>query len=149
MLRGFISYSHEDRLECERLAAHLVPLRRLNLIDFWADKRIFPGADWAQNINEALEACDVMAVLVSVNSFQSLGVQHELKRALEREALGQCRVVPILLKSFMWRAWPELYQKQPFPEWNRFLDDWHPPDGGLYRTAQGFESLVQQMESQA
>ena len=143
MLKGFISYSHEDREECLQLAKHLDPLRELGLIDFWADQQIFPGSDWAKSIDEALDACEVMAVLVSVESYQASGVHYELKRALERERDGTCRVVPVLLKSFMWRAWKDLYRKQPFPEWNRFLDVWEPQDAGYLRTAERFGEFAE------
>ena len=146
MLKGFISYSHEDREACLRLADHLKPLRDLGIIDFWADQQIFPGSDWAQSIDEALESCHIMAVLVSVNSYQASGVKYELQQALQRTQNQQCHIIPVLLKSFMWEAWKDLYCRQPFPEWNRFLDDWEPQDAGYLKTAQRFRDFASKLQ---
>src|SRR5262249_23497458 len=52
----FISYSHADERECQRLEIHLKVLCRKNFIEPWHARCIPAGADWASEIDERLDA---------------------------------------------------------------------------------------------
>src|SRR5262245_5927462 len=67
----FISYSHRDEREKNRLLAHLGVLQREDLIDLWSDDRISAGADWKQEINEAMAQARVAILLISANFLTS------------------------------------------------------------------------------
>ncbi len=67
-LSVFISYAHEDELLRQQLEDHLSLLRRQGLVADWHDRQIMPGAAWAQEIDEHLEAASIILLLISASS---------------------------------------------------------------------------------
>ena len=61
----FISYSHANADVLDRLPIHLDPLKRLYGIQKWCDRDIMPGDNWEQQIETALNKCQVAVLLVS------------------------------------------------------------------------------------
>jgi hypothetical protein len=61
----FISYSNKDKREKDRLLVHLRFLERQGLISLWSDDRTGPGADWVQEISEAIVQARVGILLIS------------------------------------------------------------------------------------
>jgi hypothetical protein len=59
-LSVFISYSHVDEQAKVELLKHLEPLRRLNLIEAWHDRKIKPGEEWDKRISANLESADII-----------------------------------------------------------------------------------------
>lgn len=52
----FISYSHKDARFLDRLVEHLAYFERNNLLKVWSDKNITPGAQWREEIKQAIES---------------------------------------------------------------------------------------------
>lgn len=103
----FISYSHKDEELREQLEAHLSMLRRNGLLETWHDRMILPGMDCESEIDERLETCQLILLLVSADFVDSdYCYAKEMKRALERQQEGTARVVPILLRPFNWELAP-------------------------------------------
>src|SRR5881275_2311410 len=103
----FCSYAHEDESWLRKLETHLSLLKRQGLISLWHDRLIVPGTDWAHAIDMHLETASVILLLVSADFFASdycYGI--EMKRALEREAAEEARVVPILVRPADWTEAP-------------------------------------------
>ncbi|MFM7235508.1 MAG: toll/interleukin-1 receptor domain-containing protein [Cyanobium sp.] len=106
-VRLFISYSHKDQNLREALADHLASLQREGVIDVWHDRQISAGQDWAEAIDTNLEAADIVLCLVSAGFLASSYCGDiELKRALERHAAGDARVIPVILKPADWNNTP-------------------------------------------
>lgn len=104
-VRIFCSYSHRDEEALKALKTHLAEVRRQGRIDDWHDRKIQFGEDWAQAIDEALEAADLVLLLVSpdfLNSDYCNGV--ELKRALELVRTAKARIIPIYIRPAYWKG---------------------------------------------
>lgn len=107
MAKLVFSYSHADEELRNELEKHLMPLKRLGLIDTWHDRRITAGTELHGEINHHFEDCNVILLLVSpdfINSDYCYDV--EVKHALERHAKGEVRVIPVILKTCDWHDLP-------------------------------------------
>ena len=106
-VRLFYSYSHRDEKFRERLEVHLAALRRQELIAEWHDHRITAGREWKNEIDDNLDAADVILLLVSPDFLASdYAYNKEFKRALERHKSGKARIVPIILRYSDWQETP-------------------------------------------
>lgn len=85
----FVSYSREDRVYVDKLAAKL----RSEGIDVWYDDSIEHGERFDKVINERIDACHVYLVVMSRSSDQSHWVHGELGRARSRSK----PILPLLL----------------------------------------------------
>ncbi len=78
---------------------HLAPLQREGLIRAWHDRQITAGDDWQGQIDDRLQAADLILLLVSAPFLASdYCFDVETNRALERHALGEARVIPIIIR---------------------------------------------------
>lgn len=104
MLKIFISYSHKDEIYLEKLQTHLSPLIRNKLISIWHDRKIVPGSNWTNEINNELEKSDLILFLISADFIASdycFGV--EVKRALQKDKNKESVVIPIILRHCDWK----------------------------------------------
>lgn len=92
IMRGlFVSYSRLDRQFAVRLASALSDLG----IDVWLDIEDIPaGKRWSTAIQEGLDVCDVMVVVITPESMASRNVEDEWQYFLE---CGK-PIIPLLLK---------------------------------------------------
>ncbi len=95
--RIFLAFAHEDRAFRDALDKHLSALQRIGLIDNWHEYEIPVGGDWQRIDKERLNEADVILLLITkdfIASDYSYNVQ--MQRALERNAAGEARVIPIV-----------------------------------------------------
>ena len=88
--RLFISYSHADRPLAAELARHLAESQGLEV---WWDRALVAGVDWGDQIEQAMEASDLMIVLISPHSAYSSEVKLEWRYwldALRRRSSRSC-----------------------------------------------------------
>ena len=103
----FYSYSHKDEDLRDKLDTHLKILHRQNIISGWHDRAISAGTEWEDQINENLEAADIILLLVSADFIASdYCWGKELTRAIERHHAGEARVIPIILRPVDWTGAP-------------------------------------------
>lgn len=103
-LNIFISYSHHDESFKERLDTCLTRLKRDRIVEVWHDRRIDPGENWRAEIQQAMDACNVALLLVSIDFLASDFIDsNELSYLLERRKKDGIRVVPIILKPCSWK----------------------------------------------
>lgn len=107
MTKVFFSYSHKDEALRDQLETHLVQLQHQGLIDSWHDRRILPGDQFAQAIDGALEASDIILLLVSADFLASKYCYSiEMVKAMERHEAGYARVIPVILRDCDWHTAP-------------------------------------------
>lgn len=100
----FVSYSHKDEEEKDKLLSHLGVLGNANLIDVWSDDQIGAGADWEAEINQAINSAKVAILMVSVNFLNSKFIlQKEVPELLKRREKEGITIFPVIAKACAWR----------------------------------------------
>lgn len=99
----FLSYSHKDRRWLDDLLTHLKPYLRDGSISAWSDKQIQPGSRWFDDIQAALAATKVAALLVTPHFLASDFIhEHELSPLLKEAATKGVTIlwVPVRASSY-------------------------------------------------
>jgi hypothetical protein len=99
----FISYSHKDEIEKERLLSHLGVLRGAGLIALWNDDQIAGGSDWETDINDAVGKARVAVLLITANFLNSEFIlDKEVPAFLQRRKDEGLTVFPVIAKACAW-----------------------------------------------
>lgn len=139
----FIAYSRTDDDLRKELETHLSLLRRQKLIDTWFDGRINLSEEWNSGISQQLESAAVMLLLVSADFINSEYIWDvELRRAMERQAAGELRVIPILLRPCDWRTAP-FSKVQGLPRNFQPVTTWSNRDEAWVDVVRGLRSVVE------
>jgi hypothetical protein len=124
-LRLFLSYAHEDKRFCQKLETHLAGLKAKGAISPWYDGEIRAGAQWSEEIKHNLETSEIILLLISPDFIASeYCYGYEMKRALERHAEQEARVIPVLIRDV------DDWENQPFaklqvvPSGAKPVDNW-------------------------
>lgn len=122
----FISYSHRDERYREQLVTHLAGLRRQGVIADWHDRKIVPGEQWRDAIDQNLDAADCVLLLISADFLASdYCYSIEMQRTLEKHRQGRVLVIPVIVRPADWQHTPlgelEALPKdaKPVVEWAR------------------------------
>jgi len=103
----FISFSHKDEVLRAELDTHLKILRRLSIVDVWSDRCITAGDDWKGEIDAAIERANLILFLISADFVGSdYCWDVEMKRAIERADEGNTVIVPIIVRTCLWKQAP-------------------------------------------
>jgi hypothetical protein len=140
--RLFISYSHKDDALRAELDKHLALLRREGAIELWSDHRILPGSEFDKEISEALEAAEIILLLISADFLASdYCFSIEMRRALERHNSGDAVVVPVILRACDWQYSP-FKHLNALPSGGREIAKWASPDDAFLNVVQGLRKLL-------
>lgn len=123
-IRVFVSYTHRDERQLERLDATLRVLERQHGLVPWRDKRLIAGEEWDPEIRRRLEEMDIFLFIASQRSLVGEYIRDpEIKRALERRKAGEVEIVIVKLEPC--------------------AVDEDPALGKLHRLARGYPSIAQ------
>jgi TIR domain len=142
LARIFISYSHKDDALRAELDKHLALLRREGAVELWSDHRILPGSEFDKEISQALEAAEIILLLVSADFLASdycFGI--EMRRALERHDSAEAVVVPVILRACDWQHSP-FKHLNALPSGGREIAKWASPDDAFLNVVQGLRKLL-------
>lgn len=115
---------------------------RFQIIKAWHDREISAGTEWANAIDENLNAADVILLLVSANFLASdYCYDIELKRAMERHEAGEARVIPIILKPVDWSG-ATFGKLQALPKNAKPITQWSDRDEAFLNVAQGIRRVA-------
>ena len=121
-LKLFVSYSHHDQAQLNKLIEGLRPLEREGLIEPWTDRLIDVGEDWQAKIKTALGDCELGIFLLSIPFLGSDFIDaKELTPLLERAKSNDVRLIPVLLRSCDWTN-TALGNFQPLPDWDQYIE---------------------------
>lgn len=124
----FISYSEDDEKFKKQLETHLVMLRREGMIRPWHSQQIELGQEWEQETANHIASAQIILLFVSPSFLASDQLyENEMMRAMERQASGDARVVPIVLRSVDLVKTP-FKKLQALPRNGRPIDTWRNAD---------------------
>jgi tetratricopeptide (TPR) repeat protein len=144
-MRIFISYSHLNEDAQRDLRRALAPLQRvLPATTVWHDGKITAGQYWAAEIVAALDAADVILLLISDAFFASEYCwEKEMPRAMARHRAGETVVVPIFV-DFVGKAWKysDFADLQSLPTGAKPIPDWDHPRRGWMNVCDGLLDML-------
>jgi hypothetical protein len=141
----FFSYSHTDNKMREKLEKHLSALRRENVITGWHDRKIMPGTEWKNQIDEHIETSHIIVLLISADFLNSdYCYDVELKRAIARQDAGEARLIPIILRPCDWLKTP-FGKLQALPRDGKPVSDFPTQDHAFSEVARGIRRVVEEM----
>ena len=146
----FISYSHFDESHRVALEDHLTMLKRQDIISVWHDRKIIPGDEWKDCIDNNIESADIILFLISTKFLaSSYCFDVEVKKAMERHAKGTAKIISIILKPCDWHACEfskfQVVPKDALPitQWSDSDNAWLDVINGLKKTINEFTPLIQ------
>lgn len=100
----------------DRLLTQLGVLQQQSILELWHDRRIGAGADWYQEICQAMAAAHVAVLLISAPFLTSSFIlREEVSRLLTRRQQEGLPIVPILVTPCAWKQVPWLARMQLRP----------------------------------
>ena len=113
----FISYSHRDKAQKNKVLRHLGVLEGLASIQAWTDDRIGGGREWQTEIERALSQAAAAVLLISADFLGSPFIlRKEVPALLDRWETEGLSVFPVLVKPCAWQAVPWLTRMQIRPK---------------------------------
>jgi hypothetical protein len=147
-IKLFCSYSHRDEPLRDELAKHLKPIERQGLVRTWHDREISSGDLWKEAIDRNLQEADVILLLISADFLASdYCFDIEMKNALERHAMGEALVIPVILRPVDWRATP-FGKLQALPKDGKPVTTFENLDSALEQVAQGIRIAVEGLQKE-
>ena len=146
-LRIFCGYAHEDNALFQRLKTALAVLIRQEAVSVWHYGDLLPGAQWECEIERELNTADIILLLISPAFMASEYCwSKEMQWAITRHALGEARVIPILLKPTPgWETTP-LGTLQALPARAQPITTWDNRDQAFANITRGITRVFQQMQ---
>jgi internalin A len=146
-IRIAFSYSHKDEELRDTLETHLKLLQRQDVISTWHDRKIKAGDTWVGVIDEEFQRADLILLLVSADFLASdYCYEIEIQTALAREAKGEAKVVPVILRACDWADSP-FGTLQGLPKDVKPVTSWPNQDEAWTDIAKGIKKVVMEFRT--
>ena len=138
----FYSYAPEDEALRTQLDTHLAMLKRQNLIQGWHHREILPGQHWEQEVDAHLRSARIILLLISPAFIASeYCYSVELRQAMQRQAAGNARVIPLILRPCDWEG--AIFGKlQALPKNAKPVTLWTNRDSAFTDIAKGLRGVI-------
>ena len=147
-MRLVISYSHKDEGFRKQFETHLALLKRNKLIEHWDDRKIIPGDEWEEEIDQNFRDAGIVILMVSPDFLSSdYCYQKEMATAFERHERGEVAVVPIILRSCDWEDAP-FGKLQALPAEAKPVSLWSDRDQAWLNVVHGLKSIVKRVKEE-
>jgi len=145
----FISYHQKDEELREELENHLATLLREQTITSWHNREIVAGQEFQAEINKYLKRAGLILLLVSPDFIASdYHWTVEVTRALEQNAAGKARVIPVLLRHADWET-PPINELSPLPSNRKPIKSWSDRDEAFLEVVKGIRQEVARLVANA
>ena len=142
MIEIFFSYAHKDEELMDEVRRQLIVYERQGRILKWHDRKIPPGGEWQNEIDERLRQARVILLFMSPRFIESKYCYHvEGQEALRRHASKEATVIPVVLRPCAWEDSP-FGKLQALPHDAKPLSTWDDLDTASLEVARGVMSVV-------
>lgn len=119
----------------DQIEKQLSTLKRQGVIETWHDRKIEPGQDFAQLIDEHINHDQIVLLLVSSDFIASnYCYEIELERAMARHEAGDAIVIPVILRACDWHPLP-FGKLQAVPDDGKPIKQWPDVDEAMLQVA--------------
>jgi TIR domain len=140
-----LCYAHKDERYLNQLKIQLTSIQREGLVKIWHDRDISAGNDWDHEIDEHLNTAQIILLLVSPDFIYSKYCYSiEMKRAIERDKLGEVCAIPIILRPTDWHNTP-LGKLQALPKDGKPITKWRSRDDAFLDVARGLRKVIEEI----
>lgn len=140
-MRLFISHAPEDLPIYRELEGHLAVLRRQGVIETWHEGSIIAGSIRESEIHTALDAADVVIMLLSSDFLKSDDLEAQKCHALTRSEVDQTRIIPVIVRPVD-LVGTGLEKYTPLPSDGRPVTRWADRDDAWSDVADGIRRAV-------
>lgn len=141
----FIAYSSKDIDYLNALRNHLKSLEHSGEVRVWYDGEIDAGSDWAESTRKALEAANIILLLISADAIASdYFYSEQLQASLGRYQAGEAYLIPIVVRPCHWQALP-VGQLQILPRNGNSVSSWPNQDEAWAEATFYLEKVVQKV----
>ena len=145
LLKGFITYSHEDTAAKNELRKCLAVMEQQNELATWDDGQLTPGDGALQeDIIKKVEDSDLLLYLVSAASLASKNCNKELAEAIKQEM----RVIPIILEHCDWLH-HQVSGFEVLPHKGKPISKWEDTSEGWQNVVDGIRKVVDEIRGGA
>jgi len=104
------------------------------------------GSRLNEIIQEELNTSDIIIFMLSSDFLDSYYCYDiEMKKAIEREKRGECKIIPVIVRACMWDETP-LKNFLAFPKDGKSIEQYERKDDAYLEIAKGVREIVQSME---
>lgn len=130
----------------KELDKHFAPLRNNGRVETWNDRKLEAGSRLNEIIQEELNTSDIIIFMLSSDFLDSYYCYDiEMKKAIEREKRGECKIIPVIVRACMWDETP-LKNFLAFPKDGKPIEQYERKDDAYLEIAKGVRKIVQSME---
>ena len=101
-IKTFLSYSHPDEGHVDTFIKHVTPLVNNNDIELWYDRKLIPGKDLQDDIDDKIETAEIICLFISSHFLASNACISEKCRAFELLQANNICVIPIIVSTCAW-----------------------------------------------
>lgn len=142
-LEVFLSFAPDDEERREALVRHLAQLEREGSIRLWHKGMVGPGQEKMDGVEHHLATANIVLLLVSANFIGSDDLYKvDVKRAMERHARREARVVPVVLGECDWQA-ADFGELEALPPGGRPVLGYKNQDKAFAEIARGVRAIVE------
>lgn len=115
--KGFVSYSHEDAVAVKTLLGELKGIVDPGALSIWYDRMIEPGTMWKPEIEEQLNASELIVFCISKAFLESESCRDEFRKALELKKNKNAEILLVIMSESQWLDDEEVSCFQAVPEY--------------------------------
>ncbi len=142
----FYSYSHRDEEYREQMEKFLKVLRTQGLVHHWCDRKIMAGQHIEKTIEEEIQACDIVAFLISIDFLTSGACYKELKLAKELAENNGKRLISVIVRDCPWTEYDDFAPYLATPKDGKAVSNWANQDEAWTYVYNDFKTVIEDIK---